>query len=503
MLTGSLTACSSNNNEAGNSNAASPVSSGNNAGQASESGNANDAIKDAYEINYAFPVFGAVPKDIDAVQDAVSKITKEKINATVKFHPISIGAWSQQMNLMVSSGEKLDVAFTFGANYTYQAASGQFTALDDLLAKYGEGIEDQVGSDYLKSTAVNGKIYGIPTVRDYGGQSGFLMRKDLADKYNIDVASIHTLDDLEKVFKTIKDNEPGIVPIASGIGNFGETYLTYDKLDDRYGVLPNFDNGLKVVNWFETPEYADQLNRLHKWFKAGYINKDAATTTMVEPDIVKAGTAFGYFAKNKPSFVEDQSRLTNYPMVFANLMPEGYSTTSDVQVGMYTISQNSKNPERAMMFLKLMYTDVDVANLLMWGIEGKHYVKTGDTTIDYPAGVNAGNVGYSTQNWLMGNTFLTYTLPTMDPDVWKKMKEFNSNLVKSKALGFSFNSAPVQNEITALNNVTQQYRKILETGTVDPTKKLPEFITKLKAAGIDKVIAEKQKQLDAWAAAKQ
>ena len=44
---------------------------------------------------------------------------------------------------------------------------------------------------------------------------------------------------------------------------------------------------------------------------------------------------------------------------------------------------------------------------------------------------------------------------------------------------------------------------VIDFGTIDPAKKLPEFIEKLKAAGIEKVIAEKQKQLDAWAAAKQ
>jgi putative aldouronate transport system substrate-binding protein len=47
--------------------------------------------------------------------------------------------------------------------------------------------------------------------------------------------------------------------------------------------------------------------------------------------------------------------------------------------------------------------------------------------------------------------------------------------------------------------VKTQYANALETGTIDPKDKLAEFISKLKAAGIDKIIAEKQKQLDAWA----
>ncbi|MNP71628.1 hypothetical protein D3C76_1680420 [compost metagenome] len=39
-------------------------------------------------------------------------------------------------------------------------------------------------------------------------------------------------------------------------------------------------------------------------------------------------------------------------------------------------------------------------------------------------------------------------------------------------------------------------------GTIDPKEKLPEFRTKLKAAGLDKIIEEAQKQWDAYSASK-
>ena len=42
----------------------------------------------------------------------------------------------------------------------------------------------------------------------------------------------------------------------------------------------------------------------------------------------------------------------------------------------------------------------------------------------------------------------------------------------------------------------------LSLGVVDPNNIVPEFQSALKAAGIDKVIAENQKQFDAWRASK-
>jgi putative aldouronate transport system substrate-binding protein len=41
----------------------------------------------------------------------------------------------------------------------------------------------------------------------------------------------------------------------------------------------------------------------------------------------------------------------------------------------------------------------------------------------------------------------------------------------------------------------------LYTGTIDPESYIPKFVDKLNSAGLQKIIAEKQKQLDAWAKA--
>jgi len=40
----------------------------------------------------------------------------------------------------------------------------------------------------------------------------------------------------------------------------------------------------------------------------------------------------------------------------------------------------------------------------------------------------------------------------------------------------------------------------LASGSIDPDKYLTQFIDKFKQAGSNKIIAEKQKQLDAWKA---
>ncbi|MFX3636954.1 MAG: ABC transporter substrate-binding protein [Candidatus Pristimantibacillus sp.] len=496
MLMGLFSACSSSNNNEKNSATNNPSNTGQESG-----GSSNEAIKDPFEITLALPIIGATPADIGLVQEEMSKITKEKINATVKILPISIGTWTQQMNLMSSSGEKLDLLFEFGQGYSAAMAAGKIIPLDGLLDQYGAGIKQAIGPEYLASAKLKGETYGVPVYKDYTtGTNSILMVKELVDKHKIDVASIKGLDDLDQVFKTIKENEPGIVPFAVGLLVPSDKYGDYDRLGNRFGVLPGFDNGLKVENIFESKEYEDYLNKMHSWFKAGYINKDAATSQINGTEMVKAGKAFAYFDGLKVGGAEVQSAGAGKELIAVPISSNTYATTTDATAGLWSISNNSQNPERTMMFLDLMYSDKELSNLFLWGIEGKHYVKVSDTTIDYPEGVEATTVGYSVQTWMVPNQSIGYIRTTDLPNLWELTAEANQKAIKSKALGFAFNSEPVKNEITALNNVIEQYRKALESGTFDPADKLPELREKLKSSGIDKVIAEKQKQLDEWAA---
>lgn len=180
-------------------------------------------------------------------------------------------------------------------------------------------------------------------------------------------------------------------------------------------------------------------------------------------------------------------------------------TTGDTSGAMLAISRTSENPEKAMQVINLLHSDPVVNNLLNFGIEGTHYVKKegSDSIISLPEGTDPNNRTYNPgAQWQLGNQFLNYLWDNEDPEKWDKFKDFNARGVKSPALGFTFNSQPVKNEIAAVNNVNKQFKPALTSGAVDPNEMIPKYADKLKAAGIDKIIAEKQKQLDAFLAKK-
>ena len=68
------------------------------------------------------------------------------------------------------------------------------------------------------------------------------------------------------------------------------------------------------------------------------------------------------------------------------------------------------------------------------------------------------------------------------------------------ALGFVFDNSNVTTEVAAVQSVRDEYKRVVENGAGDPAVLIPEYVAKLKANGIERIISEKQSQLDAWIA---
>ncbi|WP_162463192.1 ABC transporter substrate-binding protein [Paenibacillus psychroresistens] len=446
----------------------------------------------------------ALPKDLELVEAEINQYLLKKMNATLEIRPTHLGVWWDKISLMFTSNEPFDLLFTAGwLELGQEVAKEQIIPLDDLLEQYGQDITKVLDPAIVQGGKLDGKIYGVVTNKEFAATKGIVMRKDLIAKYQFNLSNIHELKDLAPILQTIKLNEPGIIPLQARSDRTPLTLLMqygkYDMLGDGPGVLDRNSRDLKVINMYETPQYKEYAELMHKWNQAGYINRDAATTNDNEFYAVKAGKAFAYAESLKPGIEVQVSRDTGVPMTAVELT-KPFTTTADTTSAMFSIPRTSKKPEEAMKFLNLLYTDEYLLNLLNWGIEGKHYIKSADNRIQYPAGVDASNVGYNINaSWMFGNQLNSYIWSNEDPDIWEKYKQFNDQADKSPALGFVFYNDKVKNEIAACLDVDKEFGPALNTGELDPDIILPKYLEKLKLAGIDRIIAEKQRQLNEWA----
>lgn len=466
---------------------------------------ASSATGEPYTVKLVF-MAPSVPKDLNEVTKKINDITLKKVNAKFEMLCIPYSNYAQQVNLMLTSDEKMDLQVLSSVlQIGSEVTKGQLRPLDEAIQKYGSGISDALGSTFIKGGVINGKTYSLPSLRDMAAGYGLCMRKDLVTKYNIDVGSIKTLDDVTKMFEKVKAGEPNLSMVMPQTGGMAmlDSLITIDPLSDGFGVLMNQGrNDLKVVDFYESKDYQNYCKLFHQWYQKGYILPSIVTSTDASSDLVKAGKVFSFFAPLKPGYDVQSSLSTGMEMEQAYIV-QPFVTTYQVNTISMGIPINCKNVEATMKVLNLLYTDPEVINLLDWGIEGKHYQKVAGETnvIDYPSGVNASNTGYGNAlGWEFGNQLLSYVWKGDSSTLYQDLRKFNNTAKVSKGFGFNFDQSPVKTEIAAITNVTKQYRAALEGGVSNPDTELPKFIAALKAAGIDKVVTEKQTQLDKWAA---
>lgn len=492
-----VSACSGNN--AKNNAEPAKENAATNKPAASEDAAASDLKP--YKISLVYP--GTPQTDEKKVEDALNKLLTEKINATIDLMPIDWGAWDDKINLMIASREEVDIIFTAQWNgHAKNVGKGAFIELGELIDKYGQGIKESLDPAFLDGAKINGKNYGVPTNKELAAAGGIVYRKDIAEELGIDMSNVKTPQDLDAVYAIVKEKKPEMTPLYTTAGTFNSHFFAnYDFLGDSTipGAILKDQDATTVTAIEQMDRYKEYLNLTRDFFKKGYINADAATTQVSSGDAWKAGTVFSTIEPMKPGKDAEIASAAGLTGKLAQIiMTEKTVATSETAGSMLGISSTSQDPDRAMMLINLLHTDKEINNLLNFGIEGDHYTRNGEimTATGNTANYNPGSA------WMFGSQFLNYVWDTEDPDKWAKFKEFNQNAKVSPALGFVFDSEPVKAEVGAIANVIKQYQRALETGSVDVDKVLPEYEEKLKAAGVDKVVAEKQKQFDAFLASK-
>lgn len=479
-----------------------------------EAGGSKTSVKksgDNEDVPYTVTMVltGSTQPDEERIEKKINEILKPELNANIDIVVLPWASASQQLQLMLSGDEKIDVFYTQATNAVQYMNSGQIVDMSELIDKYGTNIKHIYGEDVAKINQIKDFVYGVPNQIERGSIPAVFMRKDLVQKYNIDTAQIKEPKDLESVFATVKAGEPDMTMLYSI--NDGDTPVTRlfrgDNLSDSnyLGVLMDQTNSTKLENFFATDWFKDTTTMLYNWYQKGYISQDAGTNTENWRTVCKAGNLFSLFFAYHPGTPVEFKSSTGYEFEIVPFFNEPIINSSSYNGVIFSIAQNSENPEKTMEVLDYIYGSSEIMNLLNWGEQDKDYVleDAENGIINFPEGITSDNVGYSLNlGWELPNQFIAYKWTGSDPKLWEKMEEFNSSAKSSKAVGFLFDSSNYSNEIAALSNVVKQYSGALYSGSGDPNELIPELLKALDDAGINEVIQAKQEQLDAFLAAK-
>lgn len=459
---------------------------------------------ESVELSWYYP--GTPQPEQEMAFLEINKMLKEKINTNVKFQPVDWGSYEEKMKVKIAASEEFDICFTANwmNNYQKNVAQGAFIPLDELLNQYGSNITNGIPKSFWGATKVEGQIYGIPNYQISTMTNGFWFKKDLIDKHNIDYTTLNSLDKLEEYLKIIKENEPQTIPTsicAESGSNWGRMLVNYgfDEVGGRNipGVVRLNDDSCEVLNQFASDDFKGFVTKMHDWYEKGYIRNDALAIQDPKGDIEAGKIATGMEGNFKPGGEAEMSSTYGQEYVHVE-NSDSYLLTSSIIATLNAISNTSKNPERAMIFLNLMNGDKELYNMLCYGLEGTHYNKTGENTIELVE-----DCKYKPNtSWVFGNTFNAYLIPGQSQETLDAVEDLNMNSKPSPILGFTFNPEPVNMEIAQCTTVVDEFILSLDTGTVDPEEYLPKFLEKLEKAGCQTIIDEMQNQLNEWSKTK-
>ncbi|MBQ9411750.1 MAG: ABC transporter substrate-binding protein [Oscillospiraceae bacterium] len=453
--------------------------------------------------------FGYNDPDLQAVENAINAITEEKINVHVHFLTVPIMDMPTKLGLMVAGNEEIDIVATGLLSSPAQfAAQGLLQPLDEYIENSAV-LKEKAGA-MLEACKVNGKLYAYPGTLYPGTGVALYYDKDVAAELGINMPEhVNDPTELEPCWQAVLDAGSALYPVSLGDGinqemNFG---FVFEDLGDHtsisYGAILDPFNGTTVEDWYESETYEKQIRMIQGWYEAGYTLPDSISNGLSTHATMEAGQCFSFFGPYATGTDEGYWSNTTHHNVGAVHIGDTSISGANVLQTSWGIASTSTKAEAAIRFAELIYSDPEVATLYRYGVEGLDWVKVEGTdhTITYPDGIDSSSVGYGSFIPLFGDELQTPVLSPRDDsfyDVYEAMSIHNAK--PFKYLGYSFDPSSVMSQVTAVQAVITKYGPSLNVGVTDVDSMWPKFVSDLKDAGIDDIVAENQRQLDAWLA---
>jgi putative aldouronate transport system substrate-binding protein len=483
------------------------------AGARRQSGAASDT--GPVTVKYLMP--GDPPIAYNEVIAAVNeKLVRDK-NIRIEVSYIPWDVWDQRVNLMLSTGEEFDVFHIMQPTVplTSYHGMGGLTDITDLIDQHGPNLKRIISSDGFDAMRIGGRIYGIPAEWvELASEGVITIRKDVMDKLNLPMPRTNAdlLTILERAAANWDGNGRLYLPFLGSNGvnplSSHNTSLHREYRNFPFNVMDSIayvDKNGNVSSWIESDEFKQDAQWMRSAYEKGLVHPDILVAQQEQvQNFVKSGNWLFLFgtggditsirANSNPNFQPED-------MIGVKLYPEKTDFAYQAVKNLNGVSSTSKNPDAAIKFFDWLYTSQENYNLFMYGREGREYTMTPDGFRETVRDANNLDL-YGQADWMLGN--LAYiklgsdTLPymvdwlyTMDPD----RQSFPGT-------DFLFNPSSVEAEW--INVQTELLTSIapIYLGVQSYDTAFPAALRRMKAAGLDRVVAEYSRQMQAHLASK-
>jgi len=467
-------------------------------------GSGSSGGEEPYTVNFVYHA----PKEGNQqeVNELINELTMRELGMKVNLIPMSWDTYNAKFPMMLAAQEPLDIAFVFSFSLAGFLEAGYIVDASEY-EEYTQDIYRVLGDD-VKAGYYGDMLVGFPMMNSRAAPSAIFVRKDIFEElgykvedFNITTDDMDSFNQLTEMFAKVKEKYPDIIPF-NGYRIFGQNNISYvDGFGNHFGVLENYGQTTTITNWYESEQFRRFAELAREWYLKGYSSKDIGLDKELGQAKMKAGNTFAFFAAYDTDLATvNVKSQTGYDTVLIPVSKK-MKTTTAVNGAMNVVLNTSRDKAKAFQFLNWAYTSKEFNDYLNWGVPGKDWIVNEDGFADYPPGVTAQTVNYhSDYGFIYPNMYLMTPWVGNPKNIWEVYQAFDDDALVSKAFGFNFDASPVANEMSQLNAVLAKWEDPISFGVVDIEPALQQFNDELYAAGLQKVMDEKQRQLDEWLA---
>ncbi|OBZ12029.1 hypothetical protein A8L34_17110 [Bacillus sp. FJAT-27264] len=462
--------------------------------------------KEVVELKAYFP--GDKPSGFEDVLKAVNeKMKADNVGASLNINFLPWSDYGNSVSVKMSAGESFDMYLDAPwLSLSQMVASGSIIPLDDLIASRKE-LKDSIPQQMWDANKFGGKIMGIPLGTTQGALYGFMIRKDLREKYGM--PELKTVADVEKFLYTVKEKETAIKPFvidgrkADKLAIIFSDDLNTGKVSDLETSVPMFYynlNDKKVVGAWDTASLDQSFERATTFYKDGILSKNIAQEQNAQTLFNQGKYAATFYTADGVEGLKYLDALKNQGAELEVVVPNDESSkpySTFQQWNFLAVPKASKHAEQVM----------DVANwlsikenhdLLEYGVEGKDWEAAGDT--GYKSLSNYAFPGY-VLTWRPNLVRTPDNMLPGDKEWYTKASESDTFNV-SPITGFSFEADQVKTEYAKTTPFFDSVFLPLAQGVLPADKGQAMLKDKILGVGGQKVLDEIQKQIDAVTAGK-
>ena len=326
---------------------------------------------------------------------------QEETGITLEFTEISQAAWSEQIGVILASGETPDVLV--GSISNFAAYTDSFLPLNDLIDQYAPNLTafyEEHPDLKVAGTMEDGYLYSLPLFQQQGyytHNNRYAINQDWLDAVGMDVPT--TQDELFDVLMAFKEQDPNgngeqdEIPFSM----HGNTAAALDANSYGMNFLMN-SCGIHSLNYVQVDdgvvsfaptreEYRDFLEYAHTLYANGLIDPDGFVQQIADFLAKGAAGRLGSFGHHSYlDIVVGADKMDQYTPLLpmkdknGNITITGRNVDGDWVYDCYKIAATCKIPEVAVRLYDYVNSSEEIVTLWSWGPEGKVYTVNDEGT---------------------------------------------------------------------------------------------------------------------------